>query len=223
MIDTESIEFHETYVNPYYGGLMGFNITRKDVVSDPHEFIQSIISLEEKLTHDVIKAMLIHQNWRPAKVAAWIIGLCQIKELEKDLIDYLTYRPIHCEHAIINLTLFNNKRGINAINEFVKNRLDEILNLTKEGKEYEGFDKFENYSILWGFNAIKYLDSINETKNFESVLNSQSWSELKTEWLKISKSNQRAIGFYNQFIASESKDLSFTESIEKIKKEDNTM
>ena len=167
--------------------------------------------------------MLTDQNWRPANVGAWIIGLCQIKELEKDLINYLTVRPIHCEHAIINLTLFNSKRGINAINEFVKNRLDEILYLTYEGKEYEAFDKFESYSIVWGFNAIKYLDSINETKNFETVLDSQSWTELKTEWLKISNSNPRAIGFYDQFIASESKELSFVEKIEIIKKEDNTM
>ncbi len=107
---------------------MGFNITRTEVVSDPNEFIESIISLEEKLTHDVIKSMLIHNNWRPAKVAAWIIGLCQIKELENDLIYHLTHRPVYCEYAIINLTLFNSKKGINAINSFVKNQLNEILN-----------------------------------------------------------------------------------------------
>ncbi len=217
MIDTESIEFHETYVNPYYGGLMGFNMMRIEVVSDTHKFISKIISLQDKLGHDVIKAMLIHDNWRPAKVGAWIIGLCQIKELEKDLIDCLTHSPIYCEHVIINLALLNSKRATNAINEFVTNKLDEILNLTKEGKEYKASDKFERYSILWVFNAIKYLDSINDTKNFETVLNSQNWIELKSVWHKISKSNPRAIGCYNQFIASENKDLKFAESIEIIK------
>ncbi|MEH0154067.1 hypothetical protein V6R21_07945 [Limibacter armeniacum] len=82
---------------------------------------------------------------------------------------------------------------------------------------------FESNSVLWGFNAIKYLDSIYQIEQFKSILNSQVWSELKTEWLKISKLNPRAIGFYNEIIASENRDLGFKESIAIIKKEDNNM
>ncbi|MEM9889208.1 MAG: hypothetical protein AAF849_25290, partial [Bacteroidota bacterium] len=60
--------------------------------------------------------------WRPSKVGAWIIGLCRIEELEKDLIKYLQTRPIHCEHVIINLALFNTPAGNKAIRNYTQSQ-----------------------------------------------------------------------------------------------------
>lgn len=216
MFDSENIDFHPKYVNPYYGGLIGFNFTREEVVSNSTEFLISIQGLREQLSNEDILTLLNH-NWRPSKVGAWIIGLCEIKELEKDLIEYLKTRPNHSEHVIINLTLFNTDIGRSAINKFVMKQLDEILNLTKEDKEYKAFDLFESNSVVWGFNAIKYLDSINNTKNFEILLNSSVWHDLKMEWHKISRSNPSPY-FHNQFIDCENKDLGFIEAFELIKK-----
>ncbi|KXX69795.1 DUF6000 family protein [Flammeovirga sp. SJP92] len=218
MINIESVEFHNKFIHPFYGGLMGCNLTRKEVVSDPNEFIKSIIELRAVLSHSEIKQMLNHNNWRVSKVGAWIIGLCCIEALEEDLINYLSIRPVYCEHIMTNLSLFNSLSGTNAIIHFVDNQLKKILKLTKEGKEYKAIDVFETHSVLWGFNAVKYLDSINSTNHFEGFLYSEVWLEFKALWLEMSRSDRIVKGFYEKIVASENRNLEFLTLIELVKK-----
>ena len=150
---------------------MGFNIVRKEVVPNPKEFLNSIQSLKQELSNDEI-LMLLNNSWRPSKVGAWIIGLCRIEELEKDLIQYLKNRPIYCEHIIINLPLFNTPTGNQALRNYAQSQMERILILTRRGKEHEAGEMFERNSILWAFNAIRYLDSINSTKHYNELINS---------------------------------------------------
>lgn len=218
MIDTEGLDFHPKYVEPFYRGLIGFSFTKSELVPNPAGFLSSIRALREELSNAEI-VTLLNGSWRPSKVGAWIIGLCQIRELEKDLIQYLQSRPIHCEHIIINLTLLNSASGKKALRNFVEDRLEKVLELTQKGREYEAGSTFENNSLAWAFSAIRYLDSTNATKYFEALLNSDKWKELKTEWLKISKSSLKEIQLSDMLKNVQREDTEFTKNIEMIREE----
>jgi hypothetical protein len=221
MIDTEKLDFHPQYVNLFYGGLMGFNLTNKEVVPNPVEFLNSVRSIKEELTNDEILTLL-NANWRPSKVGAWIIGLCRIEELEKDLIKYLNNQPNYCEHVIINLTILNSEDGNKAINQYLSNQLLTMLNYSIEGKEIRAIDIYDRNSISCAFNAIRYLDSMNTTGNYLKLVNSYVWISIKKEWSRISKTNPRANGFLTLLEELENVDLGFENVMKTIKKADNT-
>ncbi|GEM_PF-2853069 len=220
MIDLKNIDFHPKYVNPFYLGLMNLNFAREEIVSNPLKFLKSVKALRNELNNEEIIQLLNH-NWRPSKVGAWIIGLCKIEELEFELIKYLNLRPTHSEHVIINLTIFNSKKGTKSLSEYVENQLSQILTLTKSKEEYNAGSMFESNSLIWGFNALKYLDSINLTTSYSDLINSELWNSIKKEWLEISKKNPRALGFYNMFLDAEIRDLGLEKSMKLIKKEDD--
>ncbi|WP_196892181.1 DUF6000 family protein [Aureivirga marina] len=213
-IDLNDVDTHRKFINPYYLKLMGFNFLRDD---NPIKFLESVKSLKDDFTLDDLRTILMfEENWRPRKVGAWVIGLCQIKELEKELIEYLKIYPIYCEHVISNLVLFNSLEGRKAINEHVLGFLEEILFLIKENKFHDGWNLFEINSLRWGFNALKYLDAINKTKDFENMINSNIWKEILIKCNENSSSFSRFY-YYDWFKNEENIDCDFTESFKVIK------
>lgn len=59
-------------------------------------------------------------HWRPAKVAAWIIGLCKRIELEDELIETLDKSNGYCEHLIFALALLNTENSIAGIERYIQ-------------------------------------------------------------------------------------------------------
>ncbi|MFT5823497.1 MAG: hypothetical protein ACI8ZM_004759 [Crocinitomix sp.] len=117
--------------------------------------------MRNELSYEQILTML-NDNWRPSKAGAWIIGLCKIVELKKDLIRYLNNHPTYCEQVIINLTILNSEDGNKAINEYLSNQLLDMLN-----KEKSNFltllEELENVDL--GFdNVMKTIIKANNTK-----------------------------------------------------------
>ena len=216
MLNNEELGFHDKYVIPFYGGLMNLNFTRREVCANPKAFLDSVRQLRIELTNDEILQLLNH-NWRPSKVGAWIIGLCEISELKKDLIEFLDHRPTYCEHVIINLILFNSKDGNIALREYIYNQLKLIQKLTLNNEEYNSIQNFERNSIICGFDGLNYLDSINSTNHFYEIINSEIWNSIKNEWDRISKINSRAKGFLNVLQKSEQRNGRFDSAMQLIK------
>ena len=188
MLKTKDLDFHPKYVNPFYGGLMNLNFMRIEIVKDPIEFLESVRQLRKELNNTEIIRLLFH-NWRPSKVGAWLIGLCEILELENELIRYVHRHSVYCEHAIFNLMLLNSDDSVSAIKEYVISQLQLIVNLLKGNEEFKAIDIFERNSIADSFDALNYLDSINSTTNYTDIIHSELWNSIKKESLRISGLN----------------------------------
>jgi len=217
-VDTKSVSFFNKYVKPYYGGLMNLNFMRKEFKLDPVEFLKEVIALERELSHQEIRGMVSHENWRLSKVGAWIIGLCNIYELERGLIQQLQSRPIYSEHIIINLTLLNTPSGRMAILAYTRMQLEEILKWTSNDNLYEAIEHFERSSIIWAFNAIKQLDILNSSDDFKNLLSSETWSSLRKHWKQKSEFNRKALRSNDFLQSKESEDLGFEKLIKLIGK-----
>lgn len=96
--------FHPKYVEPYYLMLMNANFIREPEKAP--DLFRNLRLLSHELDNAQLSIML-KSSWRPAKVAAWIIGLSGRKELEEDLIQLMKYNASYCEHLIFALTLLD--------------------------------------------------------------------------------------------------------------------
>lgn len=197
MLHTEQFDFHLKYVDPYYGGLMKCNFLNKEIIDNPIEFLGAVRRLRDALSNEDI-LMFLNSSWRPSKVGAWIIGLCRIKELEKDLIQVLHNRPSYSEHIIINLTLLNSRLGNSALIYFLETQLEELVEFIKADQIYKAFNQFEGHSLIGAFCAIKYLDSVNRTNDYNTILNGKHWPEIKRGLRSVVPSNSRMEEFYRR-------------------------
>lgn len=182
MLKEDNLDFHPKYVNPFYLGLMGFNFINNDIIDDPDTFLTTVRLLEKELTHYEI-LLLLNGNWRPSKVGAWIIGLNQLSELEYALIEYLKNNTFHSEHVIISLSLFNSKKGNEAIQTFVESQLNTVILTSKNKKEYphKGYmliDELEKTSCIYGLAVLHFLDTKNNTPHFKNLTKTKSWLSL---------------------------------------------
>jgi hypothetical protein len=96
--------FHPKYVEPYYLLLMNANFIREPEKAP--DLFRNLRLLSHELDNAQLSIML-KSSWRPAKVAAWIIGLSGRKELEEDIIQLMKYNASYCEHLIFALTLLD--------------------------------------------------------------------------------------------------------------------
>src|SRR5688572_128744 len=96
-MDLLDYTFHPVYVNPYYGLLMNANFVRE--TEQVPKLFQGLRTIEKELDDFQLISML-RSTWRPAKVAAWLIGLNRKRNLEEELFNEIRKRPLYCEHLI---------------------------------------------------------------------------------------------------------------------------
>lgn len=212
MLNKDNLDFHPKYVEPFYIRLIGFGFMQNNNAESCVLFLNSIKELRKDLSNDEV-LNLLNSNWRPSKVGAWLIGLCKISELKKELIEYLKNQPIYCEHAIINLAIFNTEDANRAIKDHLVNQLQNMLDYSLKKEGYNAFKIYDQNSISWGIGAIKYLDSLNSTNDFEVLISSEVWSSLKNYWSIAGKKNDRSSGFLNVLEELENVDMGFEKAM----------
>lgn len=220
----ENLDFHPIYVNPYYGILMNANFAKDNwnTKTNLPELIVNLRNLGNTLKEEDLITML-NANWRPSKVAAWIIGLSQKEHLEKDLQTKMRQTPNHCEHIIFALCLLNTEQSSNIIQEFVHTEIEKIL---KDFDFIKTIFEIEKISFTWALAGISYLDSINQTNHLkELTAKNGAWTNFK-EYLqkqyhnkssKSKNSENRNSKLLTQILAFEKKEQHFKKAMEMIK------
>jgi hypothetical protein len=198
------IEWYEKTINPYYVGLMNLNFVNNEQYGESKIMISSLKELGYSMKNDEI-LKLLNGYWRESKVGAWVIGLCDLKELEYDLIKVLNEKPIYCEHLIFNIAFLNSINGSNAIIKHANQVICKAINYTELGNKfwYKGIDILQMHSLGWAFEGIQYLDEMNGTNMCEMILNSDEWNHLKKIWKLISEQFDREQKKYDLIMSYE--------------------
>ncbi|MFD0997851.1 DUF6000 family protein [Ohtaekwangia kribbensis] len=117
--------FHPKYVEPYYLLLMNANFIREPEKAP--DLFRNLKLLSRELDNAQLSIML-KSSWRPAKVAAWIIGLSGRTELEEDLIQLMKYNASYCEHLIFALTLLDVE--VKVLEEYITDQVKKAERLS---------------------------------------------------------------------------------------------
>ena len=162
-----SDEFIQKWVAPFY--MWGV---------DNDSFLANYSEIKSELDETIVDSLLSEFNWRPRIVGAYFSALKQYRSFE-DTIGKLLLRSDVCYAGVgytIALTSFNTESSVN----YLKQYLDYYL--TKKDLWFDQCDVMA---------AVKYLDSVNDTENFEDRLpawnkfasNKPNWDlESKVEW-----------------------------------------
>lgn len=219
-----NLDFHPIYVNPYYRILMNANFAKDNwnTKTNLPELIVNLRNLGNTLKEEDLITML-NANWRPSKVAAWIIGLSQKVHLETVLHIKILQSPVYCEHIIFGLCLLNTNQSINIIQDFLQTEMEKIL---KDFDFLEALFEIDKISFTWALAGISYLDSINQTNHLkELTAKNGAWTNFK-EYLqkqchnkssKSKNSENRNSKLLTQILAFEKKEQHFKKAMEMIK------
>lgn len=209
----DNLTFHPQFVKPYYGGLMNCNFAGESFSSKPIIFLKEVRDLQKELSNQDILTLL-NSSWRPSKVGAWLIGLNKIEELREELISYLKSRPVYCEHVITNLIIFNKKDSNEAVLDFSLEQLQLILQAVNRGKDYEAIDIFQKHSVEVALVAIKFLDSINDTQTYQTLINSDSWQKICKGLEQLANVQPRKKGTLEHFLTFDATDFGIGKAME---------
>ena len=108
---------YQRWVEPFYLELMNANFLRLDR-DGRHRFADSFKAIMCELDDATLEAML-YESWRPAKVAAWIIGLRHLTYFVDVVGSELLRGPAYSEHLCISLTLLAVPDGANYLEQYV--------------------------------------------------------------------------------------------------------
>lgn len=162
--------FHPKYVEPYYLLLMNANFIREPEKAP--DLFRNLRLLSHELDNAQLSIML-KSSWRPAKVAAWIIGLSGRKELEEDIIQLMKYNASYCEHLIFALTLLDAE--VKVLEEYITDQVKKSEKLSITAIE----------SISFGI-ALAARDWLHERKGIASA--SEEFTKMWSDFIAMLES-----------------------------------
>jgi hypothetical protein len=164
-------EFRDQFVIPYY---MDIPIKLAD-----KKGIEQFGQVKDDFTRDVVKKLLGDFNWRTRQTGAYFAAINDFREFEENIGQLLLESEVYYAGKIYALTLakFNTKSGLAFLTKYLDHYLAN-LDLFFDQKE--------------ALTAVKYLDEINGTNNYDKYLvawcnfikNKQNWKmEITTDSL----------------------------------------
>ena len=150
---------------------MNMNFVRKPIDYTDELFSELKVRAAELKNQEIIK--MLNDTWRPSKVAAWMIGVGDKRDLEIELIRYLNIPGNHyCEHVLFNYYLIKDENSSIEIKKFISRQIEFIISSKKP------FLDVERISIHWAIAILKHIDKVYSTKNEREIKTSTLWSKL---------------------------------------------
>ena len=171
------LAFHPTYVDPYYLKLMNLNFL-KNSDAEVSSLFDSLRQLGLELSDEMLVKML-NESWRPAKVAAWVIGLSNRKKLASEIRNGLQKPGTqYCEHLLINLLILDPLKCKEPIQSFLYQQFKYFI-------DTKNILIIDCLSIDWALSILSYLEKRADTLFLDEMYKSDLWLEFERELKKI--------------------------------------
>ncbi len=159
--------FIQNWVAPYYMAIARYGDS---------EWIDSIKQIKDEITEEVVLLLLGDFNWRPRLVGSYFSAVKDYTDFIDIIGTHLLKSELCCVGHIYALTLafFNSEKSVEYLNKYLQ------YYLTKPSLYFDQ---------KWCMEALLYLDSINNTDNFNQHIN--IWKLFQEERTKLEE--KRAI------------------------------
>ncbi len=110
-------------------------------------FVEQFSKVIDQYTPDLLVQMLSADNWRPPKVAAWVVGIQKIEQIRSMLETKLLSMQPHPEHLVGGLFLFGDETAYDVLVQYL-NRIFDEYDCPAEALNLERVDRDSASSAL---------------------------------------------------------------------------
>jgi hypothetical protein len=141
--------FHPKLVDPFYLHFMNGNIVADPFAGQRDAVIALFKQRLPEYTDEGLRAMLA-ESWRPAKVAAWVIGAERRRRYLPEIARRVLEQPAYAEHFCICLGRLGGEQALAALMSYLDGCASGAL-------QFNPYD--ETVSPDWALCALEYLDA----------------------------------------------------------------
>ncbi|MEM1180974.1 MAG: DUF6000 family protein, partial [Acidobacteriota bacterium] len=118
-------DFHPALTEPFYLVFMGCNVVHLDDAKK-NEVLRRFRQALPRYDKETLEQMLLG-NWRPSKVAAWVVAAERRRELLPLLCRRMHESPHYTEHFCVALARLGGPKAVESLAAYVGGRLTDVV------------------------------------------------------------------------------------------------